>query len=98
MINSDMRLYNYHVLGPKNAYGQPTIPDKDAEPVGQIKMAINISSQTIQDNINYKGCNYIGLTRAAVDDTFIIQYGDERLKVLYVNPRGRLKQVFMARM
>lgn len=98
MINTDMRLYNYFTIGPKNAYGQPTIPDKDAEPVGQIKMTINISSQNIQDNINYKGCNYIGLTKANVDDTYIIEYENERLKVLYVNPKGRMKQVFMARM
>ena len=98
MINADMRLYNYFTLGPKNAYGQATIPDKDAVPAGQIKMAINISSQSIQDNINYTGCQYIGLTRANVDDTYIIEYENERLKVLYVNPKGRLTQVFLARM
>lgn len=98
MINADMRLYNYFTLGEKNAYGQPTIPAPDAEPVGQIKMAINISSQAIQDNINYKNCAYIGLTRADVDDTYIIEYENERLKVLYVNPKGRMKQVFLARM
>ena len=93
-----MRLYNYFTLGAKNGYGQVAIPDKDAEPAGQIKMAINISSQSIQDNINYKGCQYIGLTQANVDDTYIIEYENERLKVLYVNPKGRMKQVFLARM
>lgn len=98
MISTDMRLYNYFTLGEKNAYGQVSIPGKDAEPAGQIKMAINISSQSIQDNINYKGCQYVGLTQANVDDTYIIEYENERLKVLYVNPKGRLTQVFMARM
>lgn len=98
MINANMRLYNYFTLGEKNAYGQASVPDKDADPVGQIKMAINISSQSIQDNINYSGCNYIGLTRANVDDTYIIEYENERLKVLYVNPKGRMNQVFLARM
>lgn len=98
MINADMRLYNYFTLGPKNSYGQRTIPDKDAEPAGQIKMAINISSQSVQDNINYAGCQYVGLTRANVDDTYIIEYENERLKVLYVNPKGRMKQVFLTRM
>lgn len=95
MINTDMRLYNYFTLGPKNAYGQATMP---TEPAGTILMTVNISSQSVQDNINYQGCQYVGLTRANVDDTYIIQYGDEKLKVLYVNPKGRLKQVFMARM
>ena len=95
MINADMRLYDYFTLGDDDGYGQPSISDV---PVGQIKMAINISSQSVQDNINYKDANYIGLTQANVDDTYIIQYGNERLKVLYVNPKGRLKQVFLKEM
>lgn len=95
MINADMRSYDYFTIGEKNAYGQPQMPGKDATPVGQIKMAINISSLSAQDNVKYKDCSYIGLTHAEVDDTYIIQYGKERLKVLYVNSKGRLKQVFM---
>jgi hypothetical protein len=94
MINADMRLYNYFTLGEENEYGQ-RLPSK--EPVGQIKMAINISSQTVQDNINYSGATYVGLTHAKVDDTYIIEYGNERLKVLNVNDKGRLNQVFMAK-
>ena len=92
MINADMRLYDYFTLGNKDEYGQPTLSDT---PVGQIKMSINITSQNVQDNINYVNAQYIGLTNANVDDTYIIQYGDRRLKVLYVNPKGRMKQVFM---
>ena len=92
MINRDMRLYDYFTFGELNAYGQPTL---SSNPKGQIKMAINISSQSVQDNLRYKDATYIGLTHAKVDDTFVIQYGDERLKVLYVNPKGRLKQVFL---
>ena len=95
MINTDMRLYNYYTLGAANAYGQPTI---SPEPTGTVKMAIYTTSQAIQDNILYKNCNYIGLTQANVDDTYIIAFGNERLKVLYVNPKGRYKQVFLARM
>lgn len=93
MINADMRLYNYFTLGTENEYGQQTISD---EPVGQVRMAINISSQVVQDNINYTGATYVGLTHAKVDDTYVIEYGEERLKVLYVNNKGRLNQVFMA--
>ena len=93
MINADMRLYNYFTLGTKDEYGQQTTNDEVA---GQIKMAINVSSQSVQNNINYSGATYIGLTHAKVDDTYVIEYGNERLKVLYVNDKGRLKQVFMA--
>lgn len=96
MINTDMRVYDFFTLGLEDEYGQRPMPSEDAVPVGTVKMAINISSQSIQDNINYQNANYVGLTHANVDDTYIIQYGEERLKVLYVNPKGRLKQVYMA--
>lgn len=95
MINLDMRTYNYFTLGEKNAYGQQTLPAADAVPAGTIKMAIYISSQSVQDNINYQNCNYIGLTTAQLDDSYVIEYGTERLKVLYIQPKGRLKQVFL---
>lgn len=95
MINANMRTYDYFTLGENNAYGQPAM---SVEPKGTIKMAINISSQSVQDNINYKDCQYVGLTHANVNDTYVIQYGNEKLKVLYVNPKGRYKQVFMREM
>ena len=95
MINADMRLYNYFTLGEENEYGQTIIPDKNAVPKGQIKIAINISSQGIQENINYKDAQYIGLTHAEVTDKYLIEYEGKRLKVLYINPKGRYKQVFL---
>lgn len=98
MINADMRLYNYFTIGKDNGYGQAQLPGPDAIPKGTIKMTINITSQSIQDNINYKDSQYIGLTQAKVDDTYVIEYGKERLKVLYVNPKGRYNQVFLQEM
>ena len=92
MINSQMKTYNYFTFGALDEYGQPGL---STEPVGQVKMAINISSQAVIDNINYKDATYIGLTLAEVNDTYVIEYGKERLKVLYVNPIGRYKQVFL---
>lgn len=95
MINAQMRLYDYFTIGDADGYGQPSI---STEPEGTIKIAINVASQNIQDNINYKDCTYIGLTQAKVDDTYIIKYGEELLKVLYVNSLGRCQQVFMKEM
>ena len=92
MINTEMRFYDYFTYGEKDDYGQPQL---SKETQGTIKMAINITSQSTQDNINYKDASYIGLTHAAIDDTYVIQYGPEKLKVLYVNPMGRYKQAFM---
>lgn len=91
MINTDMRYYDYFTYGEKDSYGQAELSQ---EVQGTIKMAINTTSQSVTDNINYKDATYIGLTHAAIDDTYVIQYGDEKLKVLYVNPKGRFKQAF----
>lgn len=93
MINADMRNYDYYLYAEEDSYGQLKLSE---DVKGTIKMAINITSQSVQDNINYKDSQYMGLTMAQVDDNYVIQYGNERLKVLYVNPRGRYKQVFMA--
>lgn len=93
MINANMRDYDYFTYGEPDEYGQAQLSE---EVQGSIKMAICTTSQAIQDNINYKGATYLGLTHNAnVNDSFVIQYGEEQLKVLYVTPGGRYKQVFM---
>lgn len=94
MINADMRLYNYFTLGEQDEYGQQV---QSTEPTGQIKIAINVASQAVQDNINYTNCQYVGLTHNKdVNDQWLIDYNGNKLKVLYVNPKGKLIQVFMA--
>ena len=94
MINTKMRSYNYFkYLEEKDSYGLPKLSN---EAEGTVKIAIFTTSQSIQDNINYRDANYIGLTHSALlDDATVIQYGDKKLKVLYVNPEARVKQVFL---
>lgn len=61
-------------------------------------MAINLVNKEVDDNILYTNANYIGLTLDnSITDKIIIECGKEKLKVLYVNPQGRYKQVFMAK-
>lgn len=93
MINADMKLYNYFTYGDSDGYGQAQL---STDIKGSVKMAINTTSQSIQDNINYSNANYIGLTfDNNINDTFVIEYEDTKLKVLYVNKKGRLNQVFL---
>lgn len=92
MINTEMRYYLYSTFGDLNEYGTPTISDN---PVGEIKMAIHLLTKNVSDNVLYEGATYIGLTKANVKDTYIIHYGEQKLKVLYVNPRGAYKQVYL---
>ena len=98
MINSRMRDYDYYLLGDDNGYGQITlIRDDNAEPLkqGSVKLSISTITKTVSDDIRYSDASYIGLTHDSIKDTYVIQYGDELLKVQYVIPDGRYTQVFM---
>lgn len=92
MINSDMRYYDYYTYSGTNEYGAPQLSE---DIKGSIKIAIYNTSQSVTDNINYRDASYIGLTLAAVNDSQVIQYGEEKLKVLYIQPKGRYRQVFL---
>lgn len=87
-----MKPYDFLTFGEEDAYGQPKLSDTIQ---GSIKMAIYTTSQSVQENINYKNCSYIGLTTNPIDDKYVIQYGKDLLKVQYIQPKGRYKQVFM---
>lgn len=98
MINSNMRNYEYFLYDSDNDYGQPSlIKDENGEPKvqGTIKLSISTTSQSVQDNINYSNASYIALTLDKnINDTYVIKYGEQLLKVLYVTPT-RFKQVFL---
>lgn len=95
MINSQMKNYNYFTLNGSDEYGQPQPIKAD----DTIKIAINFVTETLQENPLYSGVQYTGLTlNKNINSSYIIEYGGERLKVLYVNKAGRYNQVFLARM
>ena len=95
MISADMKIYEYYTYNAADGYGQKQLSET---PQGTIKLSIYTTSQSVQDNINYKGANYIALTYdKAVNDTYAIKYTDQKLlKVLYVNTKGRYTQVYLA--
>ena len=96
MISADMKDYRYYLYADDNGYGQPALSDDAA---GSVKMAIYTTSQAIQDNIQYQNATYVGLTKQAeITDKYVIEYGEARLKVLYVSNYGRYTQVFMGAM
>lgn len=96
MINATMRSYDYFTLGGLDEYGQEILTE-DIQ--GKIKLAIYTLSNTIGTNIKYKDATYIALTQdKAINDSYVIKYGEEKLKVMYVIPFGRYHQVFLAEM
>lgn len=94
-INSTMAYYDIYSYGEDDDYGFPTL---SSLPIGKTKMSISVASQSIQDSIAYSGTSYIGLTHDTLDDSCVLDYKGEKLKVQYVNNHGRLNQVFLERM
>jgi hypothetical protein len=95
MINADVRLYDYYTFGEPDEYGQPQL---SKEPIAQLKMAVYVASQSIQDNVLYKNAEYIAFTFGDVKDNYVIDYNGQLLKVLYITPaRKGFKQVMLAR-
>lgn len=93
MIGTKQRFYKFTKYSADNAYGEMTLTN---DPIGEVKIAIYPTSTSIQDNINYKDANYIGLTYSSIlDDKTVIFLGELKLKVLYINTEGRLNQVFL---
>lgn len=96
MINATMRTYDYYTLNGKDEYGQEVLTENIQ---GKVKLAIYTLSNTIGTNIKYKDSTYIALTQnKAINDSYVIQYGEEKLKVQYVIPTGRYYQVFLGEM
>ena len=95
-IRTQMKEYPYKTLdSSRDAYGQ--LKPSSSTPIGTIKMSINLVSQATNSYILYSGADYIGLTTDEVNDTYIIEFGNEDLKVKYVNPIGKLKQVALVK-
>ena len=100
MINTSMREYEYFQYNAEpNSYGQQTlIKDENGQPKvqGTVKMAIFLTTQAVKDSIAYHEAQFCAQTLdKRVDDTFVIQYGNKRLKVLFAAPGGRYRQVFL---
>lgn len=95
MVMQDMRTYDYYLYEDKDSYGQSTL---SKEIKGKVKMSIYTTSQSVQENINYRNAQYIGLTHADISDKFVVDYHGKKLKVFYIQPKGRFKQIFMGEM
>ena len=95
MINAQMTEYKYYPYK-ENAYGEAIL---DEGSYGSILMAINLINQTVSDNPLYTDATYLGLTyNKEISDSNVVEYDNQKLKVIYVNPIGKYTQVYMAKM
>lgn len=96
MLATQMREYSYsRLIDEVDEYGQP----QTIEAEGVVKMAINFANEQVTTNNLYSGASYVGFTlNKEVDETYIIQYKENKLKVTYANNLGRYNQVYLARL
>lgn len=92
MISMEMRQYNYLLYGQNDEYGAQQL---DEEVKGSILIAIYTNTMATADNIKYSEGDFIGLTSASINDSYVILYGDKKLKVLYTIPARRYTQAFL---
>lgn len=92
MINSNMKSYAYYMFDGFDTYGQSKLSEA---PVGNIKLSISLLNKSTKDNVLFADANYMALTMENITDKYVIDYGEVQLRVLYVNPYGRYKQVYL---
>lgn len=98
MIYSKMRQYDYWLISVNEEYGQEVMPAAEETAAGKVKLSIYPTSTGTQDNILYANCSYVGFTfDAEINDKYVIAYNTERLKVMYIQTAGRMRQVFLKR-
>lgn len=87
-----MKKYTYSAISDKlDEYGQPITQDK----TGEVLMAISVTKHSPVDSPLYVDSEFTGITQnKEIDETYIINYDNKKLKVLYVI-KGRFNQVFM---
>lgn len=93
MIARNMRYYDYYLYTDASGYGQQQLTEAVQ---GSVKMAIYHSSTNVTDSIKYRDCTYTAITcDKAINDAYVIQYGAEKLKVMYITPAGKYRQVYL---
>lgn len=82
-------------MGGQDEYGQDLV-----EPIAQksITLTFGLYNHKQTDDIRYQNVEYTGLTTYDINDNQIIEIGEKKYKVLFVNMFGRMNQVFLKAM
>lgn len=79
-------------MGGQDEYGQDLVDALEEKP---ITLTFGLYNHKQTDDVRYEDVEYTGLTAYDVSDNQIIAIGDKEYKVLFVNPFGRMNQVFL---
>ena len=93
MINRQLINATVIKYGGVDEYGQMlSTPEEQRE----IKMTFTLYNHTNSSDIRYQNVRYVGLTKDKdINDNMTIKVGEDEYKVLFVNPFGRMTQVFL---
>ena len=95
MIATKMREYKYFRYVGEDEYGQAKLSDK---PIGTVKVAIYLISEQPDGTIKFCKGMYQGVTLdKEIDDTYVIKYGKQLLKVTSVTPSNLYRIVYLTR-
>ena len=92
VINRSMREALCYALGARDSYGQETL---DTENSSTIHLTFGLYNHHETEDVRYQDVEYTGLTYDNLTDNNVIQIEDIKYKVKFVNPYGRMKQVFL---
>jgi len=92
VINRSEQPALLYTMGGQDEYGQDLV-----EPIAQKKITLTFGlyNHKQTDDIRYEDVEYTGLTPYDVADDQVIELNGFKYKVLFVNPFGRMKQVFL---
>ena len=79
-------------FGEVDEYGQETL---DLENSSTIHLTFGLFNHHDTEDVRYQDVEYTGLTFDNLTDNNVIQIGDNKYKVKFVNPYGRINQVFL---
>lgn len=92
VINRSMREALKFALGADDEYGQATL---DTENPSTIHLTFGLYNHKEVEDVRYQDVEYTGLTFDNLTDNDVIQLGEDKYKVKFVNPFGRINQVFL---
>lgn len=92
VINRGMKTATLLTMGNKDEYGQNL-----AEVIAQTTIQLTFGLYTHRDSsdIRYQDITHTGLTKSEVNDKQVLLIDGKKYKIKFVNPYGRLNQVFL---
>lgn len=92
VINRDMRQAQVYKLAGQDEYAQPTYETESSQ---TISLTFGLFNHSPVEDIRYQNVEYTGLTKDLCAESDLLKIGDNFYRVIFVNPFGRLNQVFL---